>query len=53
MAYHVECVQYGCEFETRTETEPEAVEAMRGHTDQEHANMDLADEELREGITEE
>lgn len=52
MAYQVACVQYGCEFETRTETEREAEAAMRGHTDEEHANMDLAGEELREAITE-
>lgn len=52
MAYQVECVQYGCEFETRAETEREAEEAMREHTDEEHANMDLAEEELRQAITE-
>ncbi|MFC4988467.1 MULTISPECIES: DUF1059 domain-containing protein [Saliphagus] len=52
MAYQVECVQYGCEFETRAETEREAADAMRHHTDEEHANMDLADEEIREAITE-
>lgn len=52
MAYHVECVQLGCEFETDAETEDGARDAMQAHTDEAHANMDIAEAELRKGITE-
>lgn len=52
MPYEAECVQTGCEFVTREETEQEVVDAMIQHTDEKHANMDVLDEEIQENITE-
>lgn len=51
MTYEAECVQNGCEFTTRTETEQEAIDAINHHTDEEHANMDVLEEEVHENIT--
>lgn len=48
MPYEAECVQDNCEFVTRAESEQEIIDAVKRHTDEKHANMDVLEEEIRE-----
>ena len=50
MTYKAECQQTDCEFVEQMNTEHEAIEAIKHHTSEKHAGMDLIDEDIRESI---
>lgn len=50
MAQQFECVADGCDFTARGNTEDEVMEQVEQHRQENHPNMDVSEDEVRQNI---